>query len=217
MAALTQIQLAQQGFLRAGGTYMLPLQMLREKGIIPPEGETAFHHYPKMLRLNPRTESRNRTTKDCEGRPVAWTESLEVYDEIVVASEDEEERVLSGGKTSTQLEEERQGLLVRCRAVGIQADPTWTSIRLRRELGEALDAPPPGDSMATLEAELATLRKMAAMQAEIDALKAQMSRPAEDPDTMRAELATLGVPVDGRWSVRRLREELERATEPKAA
>ncbi len=66
--------------------------------------------------------------------------------------------------------------------------------------------------MAKLEAELASLKKMAAMQAEIEALRAALAAPPLDE--MRSELTALGVKVDGRWSAARLREELERATSP---
>lgn len=212
MPAMTQTQLGQHNFLMRGGTYELPLQWLRERGEIP--SEYIHREYPKMLRLNPREIEVRRTLELCDGTKEKVVETRTVYDEIIVNSEDEEERVLAGGRTSGQMEEDRQGLLMRCRANGIPADPSWSAVRLRRELGDALDAPAPGDNMAKLEAELATLRKMAAMQAEIDALKAAMSRPQEDADAMRAELAALGIKADGRWSVARLRDELDRATAP---
>ena len=212
MPALTEAQLGQQNFMMQGGTYQLPLQEMRKKGLMASEYE--FHYYPKMIRLNPRVETVNRMVQLASGKEREDTFTRTVYDDIIVNSEEEEERVVAGGKTTTQMEEERQGLLMRCRANGIPADPTWLAVRLRRELGDALDAPAPGDNMAKLEAELGTLRKMAAMQAEIEALRAQMARPPEDPEAMRAELTSLGVRFDGRWSVQRLRDELDRATAP---
>lgn len=212
MPVMTQTQLGQHNFLMRGGTYELPLQWLRERGEIA--SEHVHREYPKMLRLNPREVTKPRVLELCDGTKEKIVETHTIYDDIIVNSEDEEERVLSGGRTSAQLEEDRQGLLLRCRANGIPADPSWSAVRLRRELGDALDAPAPGDNMAKLEAELANLRKMAAMQAEIDALKSQMARPVEDPDALRSELATLGIKADGRWSVARLRDELDRATAP---
>lgn len=209
---LTEIQLGQQNFLMRGGTYELPLQMLRKAGILADGYE--FHEYPKLLRVNPRTVTAPRIIDLCTGAKETVSETRTVYDEIIVNSEDEEERVLSGGKTTVQMEEERQGLLFRCRQNGIPADPTWSAVRLRRELGDALDAPPPNDRMAQLEAELAYERKIAAMEEEITQLKARRLAPAEDPEDLRNELAALGVKVDGHWSMARLREELDRATSP---
>lgn len=207
--ALTQVQLSQAKFLMNGGAYELPLQQMREKGILP--SEYVFHEYPKLIRLSQGMQRFDCSTKDCEKNVLTWTETREVFTETVVNSEAEEDRVLSGGMTSAQIEEERQTLLLRCRALGVTADPSWSVVRLRRELGDKLDAPEPADKMGALEAELESLRKMAAMQAEIDALRAQMAKPADDADAMRAELAERGVKVDGRWSAARLREELERA------
>lgn len=174
------IKLAQTKFLMNGGTYELPLAMLREAGTLP--SEYVFHEYPKMLRLSHGFEKVECKTDTCKGTEIRWTEEREIFQDIVVNSEEEEERVLSGGKTSRQIEEERQGLIQRCHAMGIPADPAWSAVRLRRELGDALDAPAPGDNMAKLEAELNNLRKMAAMQAEIDALRAQLAGPPNDPE-----------------------------------
>lgn len=212
MAALTEVQHGQQQFLMRGGTYELPLQRMRKEGLI--DSEYVFREYPKLLRINPREVTKSRAMDYCDGRKEVVLETRTIYDDIVVNSEEEEERVLSGGQTTSQMEEARQGLLIRCRANGIPADPSWSAVRLRRELGDALDAPAPTDNMAKLEAELTTLRRMASMQAEIDALRAQMARPAEDPEMLRSELTALGVKVDGRWSVARMRDELDRATAP---
>ena len=48
--------------------------------------------------------------------------------------------------------------------------------------------------------------------------RAQVRRPAvdesfEEAEDLRAELARLGVDVDKRWSLKRLREEMEKATQ----
>lgn len=174
------IKLAQQKFLMSGGTYELPLAMLREAGKIP--SEYVFHEYPKMIRLVSGTEKVQCKTETCKGTETHWTEDREIFEDIVVNSEDEEERVLSGGKTSRQIEEERQGLIQRCHTMGIPADPAWSAVRLRRELGDALDAPAPGDDMGQLRARLAQLEEMAAMKAKIAALEAQLAAPANDPE-----------------------------------
>jgi hypothetical protein len=172
------IKLAQNKFLMNGGTYELPLEQLREAGKLA--RDYVFREYPKSLRISHGFEEVTRTTETCKGKEISWTETREIFEDIIVNSEDEEERVLAGGKTSVQIEEQRQGLLMRCAAMGIAADPSWSAVRLRRELGDALDAPAPGDTMAKLEAELANLRKQAAMQAEIDSLKAQLAGSAND-------------------------------------
>jgi phage I-like protein len=133
------------------------------------------------------------------------------------------------------MEEDRLGLLQRARNMGIPADPKWSAVRLRRELGDALDAPAPGDEMAKLEAELASLRKMAAMQAEIDALKAQIGgkpavrseqpltsplsshQDADEIDELRSQLTALGVEFHHRHGATKLRELLDMATAPEGA
>ena len=71
--------------------------------------------------------------------------------------------------------------------------------------------------MEALSRQLADLRKMAEMQAEIERLQAKLSAPAGEADDLRSQLETLGVTVDRRWGTSRLREELERATAPGAA
>lgn len=218
--ATTPITLSQTAYLMQGGPYALPLAQLREKGIIPESYE--YHEYPKILHLNERWVDQDRAVSRIVGKETITemvTERVKVYDSVTVNSAEEEERVLNGGKPSAVLEEERQGLLLRAKQLGLKVDPAWTLVRLRRELGEEMDKPEasPADEMARLEAELATLRKMQDMQAEIEALKAKIAPPAEDVEQMRADLAALGVKVDGRWSAAKLRQELEAATAGKAA
>jgi hypothetical protein len=188
--ALNPILDGQLEFMKRGGPLQMGLRHLRDRGILIEEDAYQHQEYPKML--------------STPGNPV-------------VASEEEEERVLSGGMTSAQLEDERQGLLQRCRTMRITADPSWSMIRLRRELGEVLDAPvAAGDRMASLEAELAYERKIAAMEEEIAALRARKAE-GNEAEEMRAQLADLGVKADGRWSIAKLREELNRHTSPHGA
>lgn len=210
-------ELAQESFLRQGGTYARVLAAKQKSGEFPPAG--VFREYPKMIRLQRGVEDVEWSTETIKGATLSgWFRDQPVYEDIIVNSEEEEERVLAGGKTSSQVEEERQGLILRCRSLGLKVDPSWTSIRLRRELGDKLDAPEPENKMAALESELAQLRKMAEMQEEIDRLRSQMARPAtDDAEDLRQQLTALGVAVDKRWGVARLREELESATAPAAA
>lgn len=205
--ALNPIQLSQHKFLMAGGAFELPLAQLREKGILPSEYE--FHEYPKMIRISRGIEEVNKPCEDVKGR--TWVEkvSKEVFDEFTVHSPEEEDRVLSGGKSSAQIEDERQTLIVRARNAGLRVDPSWSVVRLRRELGEVMDAPE--DDRATLVRRLAELEELAAMKAKIAELEAQVATPrSNEADELRNELAARGVQVDGRWSVKRLREEMEK-------
>ena len=84
-------------------------------------------------------------------------------------------------------------------------------MRLRRELGETLNEAPK-DDLSALKEKLAQLEEMAAMKAKIAALEAQLSGGTDEAETLRSELAEAGVKVDRRWSLARLREELDRVT-----
>lgn len=216
MAVDQTVAIATSRFLRDGGIFAMPLQKMREAGIFPSEGATPYQEYPKMLRLNGRSVEVKRNVELCDKTTIQDVRTRMVYDEIIVNSEEEEERVLSGGKTSPQVEEDRQGLLVRCANMGIPADPSWSAVRLRRLLGDALDAPAPTDEMGALKVKLERLEEMAAMKARIAALEAQLATPApvDDLDTLRQQLADLGVTPDKRWGAQRLRDELEAGTAP---
>jgi len=207
---------AQTNFLMQGGVFQAALAKMQEAGTLA--ADYVYHEYPRMVRLSRGVQEVERHTETCDKRSITWTERKEVFEDIIVNSEEEEERVLSGGKTSAQMEDERQGLIQRARNLGIPADPKWSAVRLRRELGDALDAPAPGDDMAKLEAELANLRKMAAMQAEIEALRAQVARPAvseaDEVEELRAQLTALGVEFHHRHGAQRLRYLLDAATSP---
>lgn len=207
-------EISQSQYLNMGGSFARAIAQKRKIGELA--DVYTYREYPKMLRISEGVQDVECSTETIRGTMREWTEKREVFTTIVVHSEDEEERVLSGGKTSAQIEDERQGLILRCRALGLKVDPAWSAVRLRRELGDKLDAPEPENKMVALESELANLRKMAEMQAEIDRLKAQMAAPAE-VDDMRQQLTELGVTIDKRWGASRLREELEAATAPKAA
>lgn len=209
------VVMEQERFLHNGGLYIKALSDKWKSGELT--RQYVYHEYPKAIRLNERTEEVERSTEDVKGKTITWKEKNLTWDEVVVASEAEEERVLSGGKTTGEVEEERQGLIRRCRAQGVNVDPAWSVVRLRRELGDVLDAPEPKDDMAKLEQELAHLRKIAELREEIARLTAQNSAPVGESDDLRSQLIALGVKVDQRWGVPRLRDELDAATAPKAA
>ncbi len=208
------IEAAQEEFLRRGGLFVNTLIDKQKRGEIQKSWE--YQEYPKMVRISQGIQQFEMSTETVDKRQKTWTEDREVFKEFIVNSEEEEERVLSGGKTTAAAEEERQALLHKAAAFGIKVDRSWSAIRLRRELGDKLDAAEPEDKMAVLEAELANLKRMAEMQAEIEALKAKLGAPDDSAD-LRSQLVGLGVVVDKRWGAARLREELERATAPSAA
>ncbi|OYV74787.1 MAG: hypothetical protein B7Z66_15335, partial [Chromatiales bacterium 21-64-14] len=150
-------EIAQEQFLQRGGVLSRAIAAKIESGEMT--RTHIFREYPKMLRISKGVQSIACSTEDIRGKTREWTEEREIFDEIVVHSEEEEERVMAGGRTSTQLEQERVDLLARCRNAGIRADPQWSAVRLRRELGEAMDAAP-ADDETRLHAELEKLRRM---------------------------------------------------------
>lgn len=209
-----EVQESQELFLARGGCYAIGLAYLRKNGVIPRQGQTPFHEYPKMLRFSKGFTEVSKSTVTCDKETIRWKENVEQFDEIIVHSEDEEERILKGGRTSAQIEEDRQGLIRKCAAAGISVDPSWTAVRLRRELGEAPEASQ-GDEMAALKAKVAQLEELVALRAKVAALEAQAAAPIEDEaESLRSELEGLGVAVDRRWGAARLRAELDRATAP---
>jgi hypothetical protein len=212
-----ETEIAQQTFMQQGGVFARALLKKRQTGEI--ERTYVYHEYPKMLRTFQGTRTVDRSTEVGNGsRKVEWTETQEIWDEVIVHSEEEEERVLAGGKTEPQIEEERQALIRRCEQNHIRVDPRWKIARLRRELGGKDREPTSPSRVQDLEKELAQLRAMAEMQAEITALRAQLAGdPLDEETSIRNQLALLGVKADGRWSLPRLREELDRATAPRSA
>lgn len=192
--ALSEVELSQNKFLMGGGSYELALMKKRKSGEIA--SDYVYNEYPKVIRVSHGTETVETEVETCnKGVFVRSVDVRPIFEDIIVSSEADEERVLSGGKTSVQIEEERLGLISRCHTMGVPCDPSWSAVRLRRLLGDALDAPAPGDSMAKLEAELANLRKIEALQAEIAELKGRQAardvEPAiEEPgDTRRRKSA----------------------------
>lgn len=208
-------EMAQTLYLTMGGPYQMALQRKIKSGEISQNYE--YREYPKMLYISQGIVAVDRSTETCKGKTIEWVERKERFTEIVVNSEDEEERVLSGGKTTAQVEADRQALIVRGRALGLKIDESWSAIRLRRELGDNLNNSDIADEMKVLVQKRAHLQEIAAMRAEIAALEAQLAKPADDPDDLRAQLSALGVTPDKRWGAVRLREELERATAPQEA
>jgi hypothetical protein len=219
------------------------LQAKRDSGELP--SEYVYQEYPRMLRISRGVQRFDHATEVIRGNATVvrdWTEEREVFDEIIVASEAEEEAVLSGGRTAAQVEEDRQAMIVLCRQRNIQVDPTWGIVRLQRELGAA----PSNETIDAMRTKIADLEEKAELRRRIAELEAAMRdraapvQPAysdkasvehgslrgsmvtlraatqeDEAEDMRAQLTALGVKVDGRWSVPRLRQELDDATAPK--
>jgi hypothetical protein len=189
--ATSPVALAQTKFLMNGGGYELAMAQMRERGTMAES--YVYHEYPKAIRVSQGMGApTERETETCKGTTIRWTDpAVEMFETIIVHSEAEEERVLAGGKTSAQIEDERLGLINRCHSLSIPVDASWSVVRLRRELGDALDAPEQANDMARLEAELAGLHKMATMRAEIAALRAQLSEPPQIDSPIDAPIEEL--------------------------
>lgn len=200
---------SQTQFLNSGGIYAMPLARAREQGLMTEE--YVYKEYPKMLRISRGVHEVKSSTQNIQGQTIEWTEEKELFDEIVVDSEEEEERVLAGGKTAAQIEEERVALMVQADQRGIKIDPSWGILRIQRELGAP--APAPADDLAALERRIALLEREAELLGRIKALGG--NEPADETEDLRRQLRGLGVTPDGRWSVERLRREIDTATAPK--
>lgn len=216
----TESDMAQTMFLSMGGCAQRALVAGMKAGYIQRSYE--YKEYPRSLRISKGVQEIERTTETCRNQILKWTEKKEIFEDIVVANEQEEERILAGGLTSSQIEEQRQSLILRCQSKGITVDRAWSTVRLRRELGDVMGADV--DDMGNVNGEMAQLtEKLARLQAVKDArvriaeLEAELAQPQDDAVSLRIELQALGVKTDGRWSTQRLREELDRATSPQAA
>lgn len=210
-------EMAQDRFMRDGGILVEALTSKFKSGEL--SRYYIFNEYPKMICISRGVQKFERSTETHDKKTKTWTEEREVFDEIVVQSEDEEERVLSGGKTSAAIEDERQSLIRRARANGLNTDPSWSTIRLKRELGDALNAPPPIDELDMLREKMARLQQISDLKAQIATMEAgaatlAIPAPVAERDDLRAQLTALGVQYDGRWSVNQLREKLDQATAP---
>ena len=208
---------AQDSFMRRGGAYEATLAHMRARGEI--DAEYVYREYPKDVRIHKGKREVKCQTRDVDKQLIEWTETRDIVDTITVHSEEEEDRVLNGGKTSAQIEEERQSLILQARDRGIKYDPSWSKLRLQRELGipVAKEETAAFDEVAELEAQVAKARRALALREELATLNAQLAAPEDDIDGLRAQLRDLGVKVDGRWSPARLRQELEQATAPATA
>lgn len=206
--------IAQRTFMNNGGIYASILQQKYESGELVPPERYEHREYPKMIRISRGIERVTRSTLRIRGKeelPYEWEEDVEKFDEHIVNSEDEEERVLNGGKSDMQVEQERQDMIVALKQRGVSVDPSWTYLRLQREMGAA----PSQAAVDALQARVAQLETEAQLRARIAELEAQMRAPAPDEaEMLRGELRGLGVEPDGRWSLARLRSEVEKATAP---
>ena len=227
---VAMMQAAQSQFMRSGGTYGMALAKLYADGVLDDSG--AFHEYPKDIHILKGKKTVQCSTEDRRGKLIEWEEVRDDIETITVHSEEEEDRVLNGGKTAAQIEDDRQSHILQAKARGIKYDPTWSLLRLQKELGIPVAAEQPGafDEVAQLEEQVAKARRALELRAELAALNAQLAEPDaatrewasipnsiaehDDIEAMRLQLQDLGVKVDGRWSAVRLRQELDRATAP---
>lgn len=222
------MQQAQDTFLLQGGLFAAPLARMRASGLLEPAG--TYHEYPKMLYIKTgEFEDVQCFTEDVKGKQVTWTEKRETIHSTIVNSEEEEERVLNGGKTAPQIEEERLTLLAQAKGRGVRVDPSWSLLRLQREMGVPTAETAPGhgavfDEIENLKDQVRRAEEALALRQKLKELQEMLNAPAEEPAPMhgetveisalRRELNDAGVKVDGRWSLQRLREEVERVTSP---
>lgn len=209
---------AQRRFMNDGGIYAGILQAKYDSGELVPPEKYEFQEYPKMIRISRGMATVQKSTLRIRGKeelPHEWEEEVEQFEEHIVNSEAEEERVLNGGKSDAQVAEEREELFTRCKQRGLSVDRSWPLFRLQQALGTA----PTASEVEDLRQKVADLEEKAALKRRIADLEAALAGPKAEPvadeaEQMRAELRGLGIQPDGRWSIARLRQELERATDP---
>lgn len=200
---------SQRTFMQNGGVYAGILQAKYDSGELVPPDKYVYREYPKMVRLSRGVARVQKSAEVIRAGRVdfrEWEEDVEQFEDVIVHSEEEEERVRNGGKSEAQIEEERMDLYAQCKARGLNVDPTWPLIRLQRELGTA----PSRETVDALQARVQQLETEASLRARIAELEAKLHQPQDDADELRAELAAHGVEVDGRWGVARLRAELDK-------
>lgn len=206
--------LSQRNFMANGGPLAGVLEAKYQSGEL--QREYTYQEYPKYIRIPRGTQTVTRTTTAIRGKneiDVQWEEEAPVYDEHWVNSEEEEEAVLSGGKSQLQLETERQQMISDLRSRGMQVDPTWTYVRLQREMGSM----PPREAVEALQRKVEVLENEAKLRARIAELEAQLNeKPAlasmaqvDETEALREELRQAGVAVDKRWSLATLRQQVE--------
>ncbi len=226
MSESTARTAAQEAFLRAGGPMSAVLEHKYETGEL--KRDYVYQAYPRMLKISKGVQTTKHRTDIVKGRdvePYEWEETKERFEEVIVNSEEEEERVLTGGKSNAQVESERQELAAQCKARGIQVDATWGIVRLQRELGSA----PTNETVDALRLKVQDLQEKAALRQKIADLEAQLAaqpaaatapmmpplasarEPVDETEALQYELRELGVEADGRWGLARLRQELHAA------
>lgn len=214
------IQQAQDEFLLRGGMFAGPLARMRASGLLQEPG--VYVEYPKMLYVRTgEYEDVQCFTEDVKGKQVTWTEHREIVHSTMVSSEEEEERVLTGGKTAAQIEDDRLALIEQAKARNIRFDPAWSLLRLQKELGVPTGEAEPKfgavfDEVENLREQVRRAEEALALRQKLKELRVQLDAPEDEDDVsaLRRELTDLGVKVDLRWGTARMREELERATSP---
>jgi len=235
--------ISQAQFLERGG----PMQGIMDAKIA--SGELNFNYvyreYPKHIRRSLGMKTVTRYTDMIRGReviPHSWDETFEDFETLTVHSEEEEESIISGGMSAAAIEAQQLDLQQQARMRGIQVDPAWSSIRLRRELGLA----PTQEAVSTMQQQIVALEERLALRARIAELEARLlaaNQPVSDAprstmpaapvvplrrqgfgsaydqeenerEHLRKQLMSLGVKVDLRWAINRLHEELDAATAP---
>lgn len=183
-----EVELSQDQFLAQGGVYMRALAEKKKSG--EHAKSFVFHEYPKDIRLNERDEDYEDVAETIKGATITKHMTRRVWDTVTVHSEEEEDRVRAGGGSAADAEDERLELMQKCRNLHIRVDPTWTVVRLRRELGMEMDKPVRAKSadeeFDDLEAQMERLLKKKEMRAKIAALEAEAIEPVKAAKPARA-------------------------------
>lgn len=200
---------SQKQFMNSGGIYAGILEAKYTSGELVRPENYQWAEYPKAIRISKGMKTVHRTTTAIRGKnevDVEWDEEVEDFEDHIVHNEQEEEAVKTGGKSQAQLEAERQQMINDLRGRGIQVDPTWSYVRLQREMG----AMPPREAVEALARKVEVLEREAALKARIAELEALLNAsPVDEIESLRAKLHAAGVEVDKRWGLARLRQELE--------
>lgn len=126
MLEKTPSQLANENFLKAGGVYQAAAERAR---IAATPG---FQEYPKMIRTHKGT--RIVRGKDIDNQPTE--NEVQIYEDIIVESEEEELRVRGGGKSAEQVASDRDALIIRAEQSGVRVDRRWSDDRIRAEMAK---------------------------------------------------------------------------------
>lgn len=126
MLEKTPSQLANENFLKSGGVYQAAAERARIAA------EPGFHEYPMMIRKH--KGKRIVRGKDIDNQPTE--NEIDVWEDTIVNSYEEEMRVRGGGKSEDQAVSDRDALILRAEQSGVRVDRRWSDERIRAEMAK---------------------------------------------------------------------------------